>query len=82
MEPLKPSRKREILQSSPTATAAEVAEYEKLLAERFTVDPDLPRDPVNLSLRQDKSYRLRQLRQKLFPDAEAETTGEKNSITR
>jgi hypothetical protein len=82
MEPLKPSRKLEILQASPTATPAEIAEYEKLLAERFTVDPDLPRDAAALDLRKDKIDRLKQLRQKLFPEAEADTAGEQNSMTR
>jgi hypothetical protein len=82
MEPLKPVRKRQILESSPSATPEEVAEYEKLLAERFTVDPDLPRDPATLNLRQRKTDRLRELRQKLFPDAEAETNGGETTATR
>lgn len=81
MEPLKPTRKREILQASPSATPEDIAEYEKLLAERFTVDPDLPRDPASLNLRQRKSDRLQQLRQKLFPDVEAEATGEEKTAT-
>jgi hypothetical protein len=68
MEPLKPQRVRQILEASPTATPQEVAEYEKLLAERFTVDPDLPRSPESLELRQLKTDRLKELRRKLFPE--------------
>jgi len=61
-----------MLEASPAATPQEIAEYEKLLAERFTVDPDLPRSPESLELRQRKTDRLKELRRKLFPEAEAE----------
>ena len=71
MEPLKPQTKRQMLAASPAATPQEIAEYQKLLAERFTVDPDLPRSPESLGLHQRKSDRLKELRRKLFPEAEA-----------
>lgn len=73
MEPLKPERKRQILEAAPSATPEEIAEYEKLLAERFTIDPDLPRAPESVNLLQRKNDRLKQLHNKLFPDAEPET---------
>jgi hypothetical protein len=76
MEPLKPARKKQILESAPSASPEELAEYEKLLAERFTVDPDLPRAPETLGLIQRKNDRLKQLHKKLFPDAETETDDE------
>jgi hypothetical protein len=76
MEPLKPERKREIYEASPAATPQEIAEYQKLLAERFTVDPDLPRSPQMLELRQRKSERLKELQQKLFPETEPEANEE------
>jgi len=76
MEPLKPQSKRQMLAASPAATPQEIAEYEKLLAERFTVDPDLPRSPESLGLSQRKSDRLKELRRKLFPEAEAEAKEE------
>ncbi len=79
MEPLKQSRKDEILNGSPGATSSDIAEYEKLLAERFTVDPDVARNPNSQGLADAKSSRLKQLRQKLFP--ESETAGQ-SSVNR
>ena len=72
MEPLKPQRKRQILEAAPAATPQEIAEYEKLLAERFTVDPDLQRSPELLEFHQRKADRLKELRRKLFPEADAQ----------
>ena len=75
MEPLKPAIKKGILQAAPTASLEDLAEYERLLAERFTVDPDLPRDAVSSSLADRKKLRLKELHRKLFPaeeDAEAD----------
>jgi hypothetical protein len=82
MEPLKPQHKRQILEASPAATPQEIAEYEKLLAERFTVDPDLPRGPESLDLRQRKTDRLKELRRKLFPEAEADADAHEEGMTR
>jgi hypothetical protein len=42
MEPLKPQDKHRILAENPAADPAEVEEYERLLSERFAVDPDAP----------------------------------------
>lgn len=44
MEPLKPVTKENILALRPEADPADIEEYERLLAERFTVDPDLPKE--------------------------------------
>ncbi len=41
MEPLHPDTKRAILNANPQAEP-DVEEYERLLAERFTLDPDAP----------------------------------------
>ncbi len=77
MEPLKPMAKNGILQASPTAAPEDVAEYQRLLAERFTVDPDLPRDAVSINVMEGKKARLKELRKKLFPaDAEADSGAE------
>ena len=46
MEPLKPETKRQILQERPQASPADIEEYERLLAERFAEDPDLPKSPI------------------------------------
>ena len=42
MEPPKPADQLEILQRTGTTDASEVEEYEKLLSQRFTTDPDAP----------------------------------------
>ena len=39
MEPLKPAAKNAILQAAPTATPADLEEYERLLSKRYTKDP-------------------------------------------
>ena len=40
MEPLKPEEKEAILKKNPLADPADIEEYERLLSERFTVDPN------------------------------------------
>lgn len=42
MEPLKPEEKRRLLQNNPSISSEDIEEYEKLLAERFTTDPNIP----------------------------------------
>jgi hypothetical protein len=71
MEPLKPETRKEILRKAPGATVEELAEYERLLSERFTIDPDAPRSPSMLRLQKEKQNRLKELYKKLFPGAEA-----------
>ncbi len=41
MEPLKPEDKARILRTRPLAQPADIEEYERLLAERFTKDPSI-----------------------------------------
>ncbi len=70
MEPLKPESVREILKR-PAVAPADVEEYERLLAERFTVDPNRPRvaaAPPGLA-RDPREVRLEELHRKLFPAA-------------
>jgi hypothetical protein len=66
MEPLKPETKRQILQNRPQASPADIEEYERLLAERFTVDPDLPQSPGVVAAVTQREQRLKQLHRKLF----------------
>ena len=40
MEPLKPHQKAAILANSPSAQPGDIDEYERLLSNRFTQDPD------------------------------------------
>ena len=70
MEPLKPETKRSILQSNPQADPADIEEYERLLAEQFTVDPSLPAAPADTAMasrQQGRDARLAELYRKLFP---------------
>ena len=66
MEPLKPETKRQILQERPQASPADIEEYERLLAERFAEDPDLPKSPIAARTVADRERRLGQLYKKLF----------------
>ncbi len=81
MEPLKPEYKEQILRSRPPAQPADIEEYERLLAERFTRDPSVTPAPpmprgVSVSgplkglpastLEQLREDRIRELYQKLF----------------
>jgi hypothetical protein len=67
MEPLKPPDKLEILQRAQSADPSEVEEYEKLLSQRFTTDPDATppatTESVGQGARDDRS-RLRELYKK------------------
>jgi len=66
MEPLKPETKRQILRDRPEAAPADIEEYERLLAERFTEDPDLPRSPAAAQAIAKREKRLEELYNKLF----------------
>lgn len=66
MEPLKPETRVRILQERPQAGPEDIEEYERLLAERFTEDPDLPRSPDAAKAAARREKRLEQLYKKLF----------------
>ncbi len=66
MEPLKPETKARILRERPQASPAEIDEYERLLAERFTEDRDLPKAPAFAQAAAKRQQRLEQLYEKLF----------------
>ena len=74
MEPLKPETKQSILANRPDAVPEDIQEYERLLAQRFTVEPS--RVPVGVGLTAPaaapdqagplREARLRELYKKLF----------------
>jgi hypothetical protein len=66
MEPLKPETKTRILQERPQASPEDIEEYERLLAERFTEDPDLPMSPAAAQAVAKREKRLELLYKKLF----------------
>ena len=66
MEPLDPETKARILQDNPQAAPDDIEEYERLLSEQFTVDPDMPKAPEDISAETGREARLRELYIKLF----------------
>jgi len=66
MEPLKPEVRKRILDEHPQASPEDIEEYERLLSERFTVDPDLPMAPEVSDQRNADEERLAELYDKLF----------------
>lgn len=71
MQPMKPEQKRAALESRPQAQPSDLAEYERLLSERFTRDPDRPQ-PAGaphtqaIGVRVDAEARLKELHRILF----------------
>ena len=66
MEPMKPEVKDNLLQNNPQADPQDLEEYERLLSERFTVDPDVAKAPESFDADNARENRLRELHQKLF----------------
>lgn len=67
MEPPKPADKLETMQRTGSTDASELEEYEKLLSQRFTKDPDAPSQGTPESVpqgAQDDRSRLRELYKK------------------
>jgi len=66
VEPLRPEERELILQTRPEATPQDIDEYQRLLAERFLVDPSLPRSPESDRVDRSREERIHLLYQKLF----------------
>jgi hypothetical protein len=68
MEPLTPQARDAILHNSAAPNAEQLLEeYERLLAERFTLDPDAPQSPAAVAATQGREARLAELYHALFP---------------
>lgn len=78
MEPLKPEVRQGLTLNNPQASPHDVEEYERLLSQRFTVDPNLPparaasssdlmAPPETLTPEQEREARLQVLYEKLYP---------------
>ncbi len=65
MEPLKPETVQDLLKR-PQVTRDDIAEYQRLLSERFTSDPDIQRSPQAEATAQGREARIKQLHAKLF----------------
>jgi len=70
MEPLKPEVTQDVLDRARPAAAPdtqdEIEEYERLLSERFTRDPDLPMSPEDVEAADQAEHRIEELHLKLF----------------
>lgn len=66
MEPLKPGDRQVALAAPVADPEGLLAEYERLLAERFTRDPDAPQ-PLALAPMPDPEDRIAELYAILFP---------------
>lgn len=66
MEPLDPEIKRRLLAGDPPADPGDIEEFERLLAEMFITDPDLPKSPDDMESEVKKKLRLEDLQKKLF----------------
>ena len=70
MEPLKPATVKDVMDRAAPADVPsvqdDIAEYERLLAERFTRDPDLPMSPQDADDAAQREDRIAQLYKKLF----------------
>jgi hypothetical protein len=65
MEPLKPDTVRNLI-NRPQVAPADVEEYERLLSERFTMDPSIQASPQQQAVIQAREARIQQLYHKLF----------------
>jgi hypothetical protein len=75
MEPLKPESVRDLL-ANAQAAPGDVEEYERLLAERFTRDPDLPQDALESARIDTRHARLDELYRKLYPSGPSQPPGQ------
>jgi hypothetical protein len=67
MEPLKPEAVKELL-NRPQIDPADVDEYQRLLCERFMIDPDAQASPQQAATALAVERRLKVLHDKLFAE--------------
>jgi hypothetical protein len=65
MEPPKPDLLRRY-NAAPNVSIDEIHEYERLLAQRFQTDPDLPRDPAAQADLDDRERKIKELHTRIF----------------
>lgn len=68
MEPMKPETRDRLLNARPQAAPEDILEYERLLAQRFTINPSILRAPQEGPDAQALEARLRTLYARLFLD--------------
>ena len=65
MEPPKP-QVRIHYNAAPNFTQEEAMEYERLLAQRFQTDPDMPKDPATQAEEKIREDRIQELHLKIY----------------
>jgi hypothetical protein len=73
MQPMKPEQIRSALMNRPEAQPSDLEEYQRLLSQRFTTDPDREQPaaaPLIEKGRVDREERLRELYRTLFQPQE------------
>jgi hypothetical protein len=79
MEPLKPDVVQRVLDAAANVAAPvspqDIEEYERLLSERFTRDPDLPMAPQQANAVDQAEARIEQLHQAIFRPQAANRPG-------
>jgi len=66
MEPVRPKDKQHALKTG--ATEEELAEYNRLTAERFTTNPYVAKSPEDIRAEKEREQRIADLHHKLFSD--------------
>ena len=80
MEPLRPAEREVILRNNPQANHALLDEYERLLVEEFSSDPDAPQPLEKREGAEHREQRIAELYCLLFPeDGGGQSTGNESS---
>jgi hypothetical protein len=66
MEPMKPELVNRLLHERPNLTRADIEEYHRLQAERFQVNPLLPRSPDQERVITQRENRIKELYAKIY----------------
>ena len=66
MEPMKPELVNRLLHERPALTRAEIDEYQRLQAERFRVNPLLPKSPDEERAINARKARIKELYRKIY----------------
>jgi hypothetical protein len=66
VEPMKPELVNRLLHERPGLTPADIHEYQRLQAERFLVNPLLPKSPDEEKEINDRENRIKELHRKIY----------------
>jgi hypothetical protein len=66
VEPMRPELVNRLLHDRPGLTQADIEEYQRLQAERFLVNPLLPKSPDEQKKIIDRENRIKELHRKIY----------------